>query len=85
MRTPVTPTHQYNSVVVVERYPLAGRVPQHTFLDYSITNYILAIIFAFAFGEAGHLRPNFIEQVKNLTSAEQPWQARMLLPKLLSV
>ena len=46
-------------------------MPQHTFLDYSITNYILAIIFAFAFGEAGNLRPNFIEQVTARCSSQK--------------
>ncbi|KAK7307057.1 hypothetical protein VNO77_39781 [Canavalia gladiata] len=42
-----------------------GRLPQHTYLDYSITNFLAAVIIAFTFGEIGrtHDQPNFIAQL----------------------
>ncbi|XP_027098380.1 ureide permease 1-like isoform X1 [Coffea eugenioides] len=43
-----------------------GRLPQHTYLDYTITNLLAAVIIAFTFGEIGkstHEKPNFIEQL----------------------
>ncbi|KAK1416013.1 hypothetical protein QVD17_31801 [Tagetes erecta] len=43
-----------------------GRLPQHTYLDYTITNLLAAVIIAFTFGEFGHSddeMPNFIEQL----------------------
>ncbi|XP_022149111.1 ureide permease 2-like [Momordica charantia] len=43
-----------------------GRLPQHTYLDYSITNLLAAVIIAFTFGEIGkssHDSPNFIQQL----------------------
>ncbi|BDA42670.1 Ureide permease 2 [Coccomyxa sp. Obi] len=43
-----------------------GRKPQHTFLDYCVFNYIIAIIFALTFGQIGHSTeetPNFIPQL----------------------
>ncbi|KAL3501508.1 hypothetical protein ACH5RR_035957 [Cinchona calisaya] len=43
-----------------------GRLPQHTYLDYTITNLLAAVIIAFTFGEIGKstsARPNFIEQL----------------------
>ncbi|XP_051144617.1 ureide permease 1-like isoform X2 [Andrographis paniculata] len=51
-----------------------GRLPQHTYLDYTITNLVAAVIIAFTFGEIGHSsnpdRPNFIDQLSqhNLSS-----------------
>ncbi|KAI9124804.1 hypothetical protein K1719_004131 [Acacia pycnantha] len=43
-----------------------GRLPQHTYLDYSITNLLAAVIIAFTFGQIGHSsheKPNFLEQL----------------------
>ncbi|ERN14414.1 hypothetical protein AMTRI_Chr13g124170 [Amborella trichopoda] len=43
-----------------------GRLPQHTYLDYSITNLLAAIIIAFTFGEIGRSKPgepNFLTQL----------------------
>ncbi|KAL3830619.1 hypothetical protein ACJIZ3_019421 [Penstemon smallii] len=43
-----------------------GRLPQHTYLDYTITNLLAAVIIAFAFGEIGSgtiEKPNFINQL----------------------
>ncbi|XP_043706366.1 ureide permease 1-like isoform X1 [Telopea speciosissima] len=43
-----------------------GRLPQHTYLDYSITNLLAAVIIAFTFGQIGPSQsgmPNFITQL----------------------
>lgn len=43
-----------------------GRLPQHTYLDYSITNLLAAVIIAFTFGQIGQSsddNPNFIQQL----------------------
>ncbi|XP_071717374.1 ureide permease 1-like isoform X2 [Rutidosis leptorrhynchoides] len=43
-----------------------GRLPQHTYLDYTITNLLASVIIAFTFGELGHTndgKPNFIVQL----------------------
>ncbi|XP_042498792.1 ureide permease 1-like isoform X2 [Macadamia integrifolia] len=43
-----------------------GRLPQHTYLDYSITNLLAAVIIAFTFGQIGPSTPsmpNFITQL----------------------
>lgn len=43
-----------------------GRLPQHTYLDYSITNLLAAVIIAFTFGEIGKGTPdvpNFLTQL----------------------
>lgn len=40
-----------------------GRLPQHTYLDYSITNLLAAVIIALTFGEIGSGRPNFTTQL----------------------
>ncbi|KAK4430077.1 Ureide permease 1 [Sesamum alatum] len=48
-----------------------GRLPQHTYLDYTITNFLAAVIIAFTFGEIGHStveKPNFITQL-----AQENW------------
>ncbi|EFJ12276.1 hypothetical protein SELMODRAFT_124621 [Selaginella moellendorffii] len=44
-----------------------GRLPQHTYLDYCITNYIAAIVIALTLGQIGESStqtPNFLEQLK---------------------
>jgi glucose uptake protein GlcU len=43
-----------------------GRLPQHTYLDYSITNFLAAVIIALTFGEIGkgtHDATNFLAQL----------------------
>ncbi|KAL2650792.1 hypothetical protein R1flu_018920 [Riccia fluitans] len=43
-----------------------GRQLQHTYLDYSISNLLVAVIFALTFGQFGHSddsRPNFLTQL----------------------
>lgn len=43
-----------------------GRLPQHTYLDYTITNLLAAVIIAFSFGEIGNATaetPNFLNQL----------------------
>ncbi|XP_020701431.1 ureide permease 2-like isoform X1 [Dendrobium catenatum] len=43
-----------------------GRLPQHTYLDYSITNLLAAIFFALTFGQIGDRKynmPNFLTQL----------------------
>ncbi|CAK9316764.1 unnamed protein product [Citrullus colocynthis] len=43
-----------------------GRLPQHTYLDYSITNLLAAVVIAFTFGQIGKSsndNPNFIQQL----------------------
>lgn len=43
-----------------------GRLPQHTYLDYSITNLLVAVIMAFTFGQIGDStpdKPNFLTQL----------------------
>ncbi|XP_058769295.1 ureide permease 1-like [Vicia villosa] len=52
-----------------------GRLPQHTYLDYSITNFLAAVIIAFTFGEIGkgtHDQPNFLTQL-----AQDNWPSVM--------
>ena len=48
-----------------------GRLPQHTYLDYTITNLLAAVIIAFTFGEFGHTnddQPNFLVQLSQVLS-----------------
>lgn len=43
-----------------------GRLPQHTYLDYSITNFLAAVIIALTLGEIGKGtadEPNFLDQL----------------------
>ncbi|XP_057448112.1 ureide permease 1-like [Lotus japonicus] len=40
-----------------------GRLPQHTYLDYSITNLLAAVLIAFTFGQIGTDEPNFLSQI----------------------
>nr|GMD27401.1 ureide permease 1-like isoform X2 [Ipomoea batatas] len=47
-----------------------GRLPQHTYLDYTITNLLAAVIIAFTFGEIGSERPNFLDQI-----TQDNWQS----------
>jgi hypothetical protein len=43
-----------------------GRLPQHTYLDYSVTNFLAAVLIALTFGQLGDSKrdmPNFIAQL----------------------
>lgn len=47
-----------------------GRLPQHTYLDYTITNLLAAVIIAFTFGEIRKgtpEAPNFLEQLSQVS------------------
>lgn len=44
-----------------------GRLPQHTYLDYTITNLLAAVIIAFTFGQIGtHGDSNFLSQLSQI-------------------
>lgn len=46
-----------------------GRLPQHTYLDYSITNFLAAILIALTFGQIGNSTPempNFLTQLSQV-------------------
>ena len=46
-----------------------GRNPVHTYLDYSLTNFLMAIIIALTLGQIGEgtaTSPNFTEQLKQV-------------------
>lgn len=52
-----------------------GRLPQHTYLDYSITNLLAAVIIALTFGEIGKSSPNFFVQLSQASLyAYQRWR-----------
>ncbi|XP_061347327.1 ureide permease 1-like isoform X1 [Gastrolobium bilobum] len=40
-----------------------GRLPQHTYLDYTLTNLLAAVLIAFTLGEIGNNKPNFLSQL----------------------
>jgi hypothetical protein len=41
-----------------------GRLPQHTYLDYSLTNFLAAVLVALTFGQlVGGAKPDFIPQL----------------------
>ncbi|KAL9325127.1 hypothetical protein ACSQ67_005772 [Phaseolus vulgaris] len=44
-----------------------GRLPQHTYLDYTLTNLMAAVIIAFTFGEIGNTAPNFLSQLHQVS------------------
>lgn len=47
-----------------------GRLPQHTYLDYTMTNLLAAVIIALTFGEIGSSspeKPNFIAQLSQVS------------------
>jgi hypothetical protein len=43
-----------------------GRLPQHTYLDYTIANLLAAVIIAFTFGQIGTDEPNFLSQLSQV-------------------
>ncbi|KAF8646334.1 hypothetical protein HU200_065911 [Digitaria exilis] len=55
-------------LAVLER---RGRLPQHTFLDFSITNFLAAVLIALTFGQIGPdtpEAPNFLTQLTQVTN-----------------
>lgn len=47
-----------------------GRLPQHTYLDYSLTNLLAAVLIALTFGQLGdskHGMPNFFTQLSQVS------------------
>jgi len=47
-----------------------GRLPQHTYLDYTMTNLLAAVIIALTFGQIGDSKPNmpnFFNQLYQVT------------------
>lgn len=52
-----------------------GRHLVHTYLDYSITNFLAALLFAFTLGQIGgdtHERPNFVTQLHQVCPPRAP-------------
>lgn len=50
-----------------------GRLPQHTYLDYTITNLLAAVIIALTIGQFGPStpeRPNFLTQLSQVSSLQ---------------
>lgn len=46
-----------------------GRLPQHTYLDYSFTNFLTAVILAVTLGQIGEAKPhvpNFFSQLSQV-------------------
>lgn len=43
-----------------------GRLPQHTYLDYSLTNFFAAVFIALTFGQLGDAKPNFFTQLSQV-------------------
>jgi hypothetical protein len=53
-----------------------GRLPQHTYLDYSITNLLAAVVIALTFGQLGSSKegmPNFITQLSQVRYRYSLW------------
>jgi hypothetical protein len=44
-----------------------GRLPQHTYLDYSVTNLLAAAVIAITFGQVGETRPSMPSFFTQLT------------------
>lgn len=60
-------------LAVLER---RGRLPQHTFLDFSVTNFLAAVLVALTFGQMGPdtpETPNFLTQLTQVL-AHFPFQ-----------
>ena len=54
-----------------------GRLPQHTYLDYSITNLLAAVVIAVTLGQVGEARPgmpNFFTQLTQVSSFFSPFE-----------
>ncbi|XP_074590122.1 ureide permease 1-like [Curcuma longa] len=49
-----------------------GRLPQHTYLDYSVTNLLAAVFIALTFGQIGESKPNMPNFFTQLTQDNWP-------------
>ncbi|TVU50094.1 hypothetical protein EJB05_01451 [Eragrostis curvula] len=57
-------------LAVLER---RGRLPQHTFLDFSITNFLAAVLVALTFGQIGPDTPETPNFLTQLTQVQEYW------------
>lgn len=57
-------------LTLVER---RGKLPQHTYLDYSLTNFLAALIIALSFGEIGKSTPETPNFLVQLSQVECPF------------
>uniref|UniRef100_A0A453T0A9 Ureide permease 2 n=1 Tax=Aegilops tauschii subsp. strangulata TaxID=200361 RepID=A0A453T0A9_AEGTS len=61
-------------LAVLER---RGRLPQHTYLDYSITNFLAAVLIALTFGQIGGDTPETPNFLAQLTRPQDYWPSIM--------
>ncbi|XP_044956443.1 uncharacterized protein LOC123407384 isoform X1 [Hordeum vulgare subsp. vulgare] len=61
-------------LAVLER---RGRLPQHTYLDYSITNFLAAVLIALTFGQIGGDTPETPNFLTQLTQPQDYWPSIM--------
>jgi len=47
-----------------------GRLPQHTYLDYSLTNFLAAVLIALTFGQIGAGEPDFFAQLSQVSDEQ---------------
>ncbi|KAK3136633.1 hypothetical protein QOZ80_5BG0439790 [Eleusine coracana subsp. coracana] len=50
-----------------------GRLPQHTYLDYSVANLLAAVVIALALGQAGQSKPGMTDFFAQLTQIHDNW------------
>lgn len=53
-----------------------GRLPQHTYLDYTITNLLAAVIIALTFGQFGPSTPEMPDFLTQLSQVSAPSKSR---------
>lgn len=49
-----------------------GRLPQHTYLDYSFTNFLTAVVIALTVGQIGDGKPNMPNFITQLSQVQGP-------------
>ncbi|XP_004964111.1 ureide permease 2 [Setaria italica] len=55
-----------------------GRLPQHTYLDYSITNLLAAVVIAIKFGQAGETSPGEPDFFTQLGQMKDNWPSVLM-------
>ncbi|PUZ67224.1 hypothetical protein GQ55_3G417600 [Panicum hallii var. hallii] len=55
-----------------------GRLPQHTYLDYSVTNLLAAVLIAVAFGQPGENRPGMPSFFTQLSQMQDNWSSVLM-------
>lgn len=55
-----------------------GRLPQHTYLDYSLTNFLTAILIALTLGQIGDTKPNTPNFITQLSQVHQNSDSSLL-------